>query len=147
MSRDRLHVVIAGGGVAAVETLLALRELAGQRVEITLLSPEREFLYRPVTVAEAFERGEARTYALAEILANRGGGRLVWDSLASVEPDEHVAVTGQGERNASTFSSLRPGRSRVIRCPGHSPSEVGATSTRSALYWATWLTAARGRSR
>ena len=41
MSRDRLHVVIAGGGVAAVETLLALRELAGRRVEITLLSPER----------------------------------------------------------------------------------------------------------
>jgi sulfide:quinone oxidoreductase len=98
MSRDRLHVVIAGGGVAAVETLLALRELAGQRAEITLLSPEREFLYRPVTVAEAFERGEARKYQLAEILANRGGGRLVWDSLAAVEPDEHVAVTGQGER-------------------------------------------------
>jgi sulfide:quinone oxidoreductase len=95
---DRLHVVIAGGGVAAVETLLALRELAGQRVEITLLSPEREFLYRPVTVAEAFERGEARRYALGEILANRGGGRFVWDSLAAVDPDEQVAVTGQGER-------------------------------------------------
>jgi sulfide:quinone oxidoreductase len=100
MSRDRLHVVIAGGGVAAVETLLALRELAGQRVEITLLSPEREFLYRPVTVAEAFDRGEARKYPLAAILADRGGGRLVWDSLASVESDEHVAVTGQGERIA-----------------------------------------------
>jgi hypothetical protein len=26
---DRMRVVIAGGGVAAVETLLALRELAG----------------------------------------------------------------------------------------------------------------------
>ena len=96
--RDRLHVVLAGGGVAAVEALLALRELAGQRVEITLLSPEREFLYRPVTVAEAFERGEARAYALAEILANRGGGRLLCDSLASVDPDDHVAVTGGGER-------------------------------------------------
>ena len=98
MSRDRLHVVIAGGGVAAVETLLALRELAGQRVAITLLSPEREFLYRPVTVAEAFERGEARRYALAEILANRGGGRLISSSLAAVEPDVRVAVTGAGER-------------------------------------------------
>ena len=95
---ERLRVVIAGGGVAAVETLLALRELAGRRVEITLLSPEREFLYRPVTVAEAFERGEARAYALGEIVAERGGGRLLWDSLAAVEPDDHAIVTGAGER-------------------------------------------------
>ncbi len=36
MTRDRLHVVIASGGVAAVESLLALRELAGEKVEITL---------------------------------------------------------------------------------------------------------------
>jgi sulfide:quinone oxidoreductase len=58
--RRRLRVVIAGGGVAAPETLLAPRALVGHRVEITLISPEREFLYRPVTVAEAFgaRRGE-----------------------------------------------------------------------------------------
>ncbi|MEO8969271.1 MAG: FAD-dependent oxidoreductase [Solirubrobacteraceae bacterium] len=98
MSRDPVHVVIAGGGVAAVETLLALGELAGDRVEITLLSPEREFLYRPVTVGEAFERSEARAYSLGEIVGDRGGGRLVWDSLASVEPEDRVVVTGQGER-------------------------------------------------
>src|SRR5665213_3287446 len=98
MSRERLHVVIAGGGVAALEALLALRELIGHRVEITLISPEREFLYRPVTVAEAFERGEARIYGLAEILSNRGGGRFIWDSLAAVEADDQLAITGQGER-------------------------------------------------
>lgn len=95
---NRLRVVIAGGGVAAVEALLALHELAGRRVEITLLSPEPEFLYRPVTVAEAFERGEARAYPLSEILAERGGGRLLRDSLAAVEPRNHVAVTRGGER-------------------------------------------------
>jgi sulfide:quinone oxidoreductase len=98
MSRERLHVVIAGGGVAALEALLALRELIGQRVEITLISPECEFLYRPVTVAEAFERGEARIYGLAEILSNRGGGRFIWDSLVAVEADDQLATTGQGER-------------------------------------------------
>jgi sulfide:quinone oxidoreductase len=91
------HVVIAGGGVAAVETLLALSELSGQRVELTLLSPQREFLYRPVTVAEAFDRGEARAYALAEI-ARHCGGRLVWDALERVEADQRVAVTASGER-------------------------------------------------
>lgn len=96
--RDRMRVLIAGGGVAAVEALLALRELAGHRVELTLLSPEREFLYRPVTVAEAFDRGEARAYSLAEIVGRDSGARLVWDSLQRVEPGEHVAITGSGQR-------------------------------------------------
>ena len=41
---DRLHVVIAGGGVAALETLLALKALAGHLVDVTLVSPTREFL-------------------------------------------------------------------------------------------------------
>src|SRR5437660_7734138 len=98
MSREHTHVVVAGGGVAAVETLLALRELAGQRVQVTVISPQREFLYRPVTVAEAFERGEARSYVLAEIVGYHGGGELVWDSLERVEPDEHTAITGSGKR-------------------------------------------------
>jgi sulfide:quinone oxidoreductase len=96
--RDRLRVVIAGGGVAALETLLALRALAGQRVELTLISAERKFLYRPVTVAEAFDRGEARVYELAEIVGHQGGGTMIWDSLAEVDPEANVAVTGSGKR-------------------------------------------------
>ncbi len=55
--RDRMHVVIVGGGVASLETLLALRALAGGLVDVTLLSPTAEFVYRPVTVGEAFDRG------------------------------------------------------------------------------------------
>jgi len=113
-AHERLSVLIAGGGVAAVEALLALRELVGQRVEITLLSPEREFLYRPVTVAEAFDRGEARAYQLGEIVAY-GGGRLVWDSLASVEPEKHTAVTGTGEQ--LTYDALIVAAGAVPREP------------------------------
>jgi sulfide:quinone oxidoreductase len=90
-------VVIAGGGVAALETLMALRALAGHRVDVTVISPERQFLYRPVTVAEAFERGEARVYDLGEIIEDQGGD-LIWDSVAEVDPDDRVAVTGSGER-------------------------------------------------
>ena len=95
MSHGRAHVVIAGGGVAAVETLLALRDLAGHRVDITMLSAEPELLYRPVTVAEAFGRGEARSYDLEEIV---GGGRLVRERLVRVDPSERVAMTAAGER-------------------------------------------------
>ena len=98
MCRDRLHVVIAGGGVAAIESLLALRELASRKVEITLISSEREFVYRPITVAEAFDVGQARSYPLEEMFRYEGGGELVWDRLESVKPDEDVAVTASGSR-------------------------------------------------
>ena len=96
--RNRMRVVVAGGGVAALETLLALRALAGDLVDVTLLSPTPEFVYRPVTVAEAFDRGEARVYDLAEILADQGGGELVRDTLADVETGGRVAVTGNLRR-------------------------------------------------
>jgi sulfide:quinone oxidoreductase len=98
MSRHRQHIVIAGGGVAAVESLLALRELGGEQVEITLLSPEREFLYRPVTVAEAFDRDQAHSYALEDVVNYEGGGEIIWDRLGAVIADERVAVTVQGQR-------------------------------------------------
>ena len=61
------HVLIVGGGVAALEALIALRDLAGDRVRITLLAPETDFTYRPMTVAEPFPLGHARAYPLAEI--------------------------------------------------------------------------------
>ena len=95
---ERLHVVIAGGGVAALETLLALKSLAGHLVDVTLVSPTRQFVYRPVTVAEAFDRAQARVYDLAEILAEQGGGELILDTLADVEARGRIAVTVGGRR-------------------------------------------------
>ena len=94
---DRLHVVIAGGGVAALETLLALRVQAGHLVDVTLLSPSTEFIYRPVTVAEAFDRAEARVYDVGEILADQGGEHIQ-DTLADVEARGRTVVTGRGGR-------------------------------------------------
>jgi sulfide:quinone oxidoreductase len=118
MSRNHSHVVIAGGGVAAVETLLALRELAGQQARFTIISPEREFLYRPVTVAEAFERAEARSYPLAEIMDYHGGGELVWDSLGRVEPGEHTVVTSSGKRISYDALVIATGAQTCDPLPG-----------------------------
>ena len=41
---DLFKVVIVGGGVAALEGALALRDLAGDRVAITMLAAEDEFV-------------------------------------------------------------------------------------------------------
>jgi sulfide:quinone oxidoreductase len=90
------RVVIAGGGVAALETLIALRDLARDRVEITLVAPDESFTYRPMTVAEPFAMGHANHYELADI-AERFDARLVQDTLAEVAPMEQAVRTGSGK--------------------------------------------------
>ena len=66
------RVVIAGGGVAALEAALALRALAEERVEIELVGPEPHFWYRPLSVAEPFELGETHRYELGALAAAAG---------------------------------------------------------------------------
>ncbi len=90
------RVVVAGGGVAALETLLALRDLARGRVDITLVAPDESFTYRPMTVAEPFAKGHATSYELAGI-AKRFGARLVQDTVAEVAPVEQAVRTGEGK--------------------------------------------------
>src|SRR5918911_1629739 len=94
---DPLRVLVAGGGVAGLETLLALRDLADDRVRLTLLTPEQEFVYRPMAVAEPFSRGRARGFALSEfppgLAVRRKRGRL-----AEVDAGAREAVTDEGER-------------------------------------------------
>ena len=57
-----MHVVIAGGGVAGVEALLALSALAEGLVDVELVSPTDEFVYRPLLVAEPFGAAAARRW-------------------------------------------------------------------------------------
>ena len=92
-------VLIAGGGVAGLEALLALRDLAGDRVELTLLSPDREFVYRPMAVAEPFGRGRADHHPLPDIAAHVRA-ELLHGALAQVDAPNHIAITGDGQRLA-----------------------------------------------
>ena len=92
-----LRVLIAGGGVAGLEALLALRDLAATRVELTLLSQEDEFVYRPMAIAEPFGRGHADRYPLADIAAD-ADAELIRDTLVEVDAEGAVAVTGTGQR-------------------------------------------------
>lgn len=91
------RVVVAGGGVAGVEALLALRELAGARVEMTLLSPDADFVYSPMAVGEPFGRGHAAHHRLQDIARDLGVG-LVRGALAEVDGEAHAAVTAAGDR-------------------------------------------------
>jgi sulfide:quinone oxidoreductase len=91
-----LDVVIAGGGVAALETALALHRLAGDRVKLTLLAPTADFVYRPVAVLEPFIRMPPRQLPLAWVAADVNA-TLEHDSVAAVDCDRRVLHTG-GQR-------------------------------------------------
>lgn len=56
-SSSRFRVLIAGGGVAGLEAVLALRDLLGDRVAVTVLTPERDFVYRPMAVGARLVAG------------------------------------------------------------------------------------------
>ena len=92
-----LHVLIAGGGVAALEAMMALRALAGDRVAITLLAPDRDFRHRPMAVAEPFTIARTRHVALADVAADFGA-HVVTGALASVEPTARRVHTRGGEQ-------------------------------------------------
>ena len=77
-------MLIAGGGVAALEAVLALEALAGARVRMELLTPADEFVFRPLMVGEPFDRTEARRVPLRDLLAGRPV-RHVRDGLAAVD--------------------------------------------------------------
>src|SRR3954462_10020166 len=90
-----LEVLIAGAGPAGLEAALALRDLAGERVAITLLAPEDELAYRPLSVADPFSLAVNRRYPLDAIAGDLGAKRVV-DRLAAVAPWAHAARTAGG---------------------------------------------------
>jgi sulfide:quinone oxidoreductase len=87
--------MIVGGGVAALETAIALHELAPEHTACTVIAPGEEFVYRPMTVREPFSFGSARRYQLARIVDD-AGAELVADELEWVEPAAHVLHTKKG---------------------------------------------------
>src|SRR3954463_6003706 len=79
-----VHVVIAGGGIAAVEAMMALRDLGEDRVTVTLLAPERDFELKPLRTAEPFVRDHVRRCSVAQ-LAAEFGAELHVGALAGVD--------------------------------------------------------------
>jgi sulfide:quinone oxidoreductase len=89
-------VLIAGAGVAGLETLLALRSLAGDRVDITLLAPELKFVNRSMAVDQPFKVQRGRGLRLEDTAAELGA-RWRRGALDRVQPDQHRVVTKAGD--------------------------------------------------
>jgi sulfide:quinone oxidoreductase len=92
----RPQVLIAGGGVAGLETLLALRAMAGDLVDITIVSPELKFINRSRAVAQPFKPQRARGVNLLDI-AREFGARWHRGALDRVEHEQRRGVTKDGD--------------------------------------------------
>ena len=82
----RFEVLIAGGGVAGLEAAFALQELARDRVQVRVISVGRDFVYRPLSIGEPFNRSYALHFEL-EPLVHAAGAELIRDALTSVDAD------------------------------------------------------------
>jgi sulfide:quinone oxidoreductase len=90
-----MKVVIAGGGVAALEAALALQELAQERASVEVIAPELDFVYRPLAVTEPFRVGETRRFPLGH-LVELAGASLSRGHVSGVDPENRVLSTAEG---------------------------------------------------
>jgi sulfide:quinone oxidoreductase len=111
------RVLIAGGGVAALEAAIALHEIAADRIEVTMLSPREDFVYRPFAVAEPYGAARAMRYDLAE-LAARCGASFRCATVASVDAAAQRAATHDGEEIAYDRLIVACGTRLLAGVPG-----------------------------
>ena len=96
------RVVILGGGVAGLEALLAVRDLAGDRAEVTVVASDPDFVYKPMMVEEPFDLAPAEQYALAPLTEELGAG-FVQRAVSRVHPDRHAVELEDGSDLAYDF--------------------------------------------
>jgi sulfide:quinone oxidoreductase len=89
------RIVIAGGGVAALEAAIALRATAGPEPSITLIAPNEDFVYQPLTVAEPFALGPTPHLPLQQFATDLDV-ELVRASVEAVGESHAVLLDGGG---------------------------------------------------
>ena len=95
MAEVPMRVLIAGGGMAALETVMALRSLAGDRVAIALIAPEDELVYHPIAAKAPYAVGRMRRIPLERLLADAGAQRFPLN-VSAVDPAARVVRTTAG---------------------------------------------------
>jgi sulfide:quinone oxidoreductase len=94
--RSRPRVLIAGGGLAAIEAMLALRALANERWDVELLTPARDLAYRPLATAAPFGLAKVNRFDVAE-LAAAAGASVQFDALTAVDAERGQVRTAAGK--------------------------------------------------
>jgi sulfide:quinone oxidoreductase len=117
MMEAPIKVMIVGGGVAALEAVMALHELAGDRITLQLVTPTPEFAYRPLAVAEPFGLGEARRYDVVRIAADHRAAVHI-AGVKSVDTARHRVATWDGRELPFDILLVAVGGNATTSIPG-----------------------------
>lgn len=111
------RVLVVGGGIAGIEAILALRDLAGSRVEVELRDPRRQFVFRPFAVGEPYGAARIFRYDLDK-LSRLCGAVFHPDGVVAVSPHERQAITRDGERLSYDHLLIATGARMLWSIPG-----------------------------
>jgi sulfide:quinone oxidoreductase len=111
------RVLVAGGGVAALESALALHDLAGDRVAVELHAPRREFIYRPFAVGEPYGAANILRYDLKN-LAARDDMSFHLGGIVSVDTERRRVATRDGRRIPYDYLVVASGTRMLWAVPG-----------------------------
>jgi sulfide:quinone oxidoreductase len=111
------RVVVAGGGVAAVEAILALRQLARRAVAIDLIVPQNALADRPASVAVPFGLGAPAPLDLLD-LAWRHDVTVHRGELVSVDATARLVRLPRGAKVPYDYLIVAIGARPVPALPG-----------------------------
>ncbi len=114
------RVVVAGGGPAAIESLLALRELAGERVALELIAPGPELVVRAYETLAPFHEGREHRYPLMRIAADLDV-HVVRDALAAVDAPARTVALHSGAQRSYDALIVAVGARHVDTLAGAAP--------------------------
>lgn len=106
------EVVVAGGGIAGAECLLALRDLVGGRAHLTLVAPEAEHPIEALAPAAVFGFAECSSIPIDE-LCSFTGARLILASATALDVAAKSFTLSTGETLAYDTAVLALGACSV----------------------------------
>src|SRR4051794_19739879 len=115
--REPARVLIAGGGVAALEAVLALRSMSKTHFTIDLIADERTFHMRPLSVAAPFDLVATEPLDLHSF-ASDNAARFQRGRVTAVEPRRRIVRTEDGGELGYDALLLALGASARRALPG-----------------------------
>ena len=89
-------MLIAGGGVASLEAMIALQDMAGDRVDVEIYSPHEDFVYRPFAVTPPSGISHAMRYDLRRLAERMRRPASISPASAMLDGEAEPARTHDG---------------------------------------------------